>query len=500
MRRAVLLTAAAVLLAGPTVLAFFSGGFFDGPRFVATLTAWVLVLVVALAAPRPLPGSAPGRFALAGLALIAAWSAASLAWAPLSEPATDNVVRLIMYLGAFLAAVGLLRERAAARAVEPALAFGTVIVIGYGLAGRLLPELVELNQSIRALGRLEQPITYWNAEGALAAMGFVLCARLAGTEARPVAIRVVAAAAAAPLGLGVYLSYSRGAIAAALVGLVVLLAAAPTRPQLRSAVTVFAAGLVATVCGGVFAGVATLEGTASERQDDGVVVLGLLALVMLAAGWVQHRAARAERGAGAAVGRLGFAHRLPAVAAGALALCFAGLVAAGLAEQGETGEQSARRTGEQSARQGVSRLTSADSPRYDYWRVGARAFAEQPLEGVGSGGFRVEWVRERPVREAALEVHSLPLEIAAELGIPGLLGLAMLVGGVAVAGRRALHRHPELAPGACAALVVWSLHVSIDWGWQIPALSLLAVVLAGALVAASETGPAATSPRAGSGA
>jgi O-Antigen ligase len=490
MRRAVLLTAAAVLLASPTVLAFFSGGFFDGPRYVATLTMWVLVLIVALAAPRPLPSSAPGRFALAGLALIAAWSAASLAWAPLSEPATDNVVRLIMYLGAFLAAAALLRERAAARAVEPALALGTVIVIGYGLAGRLLPELVELNQSIRALGRLEQPITYWNAEGALAAIGFVLCARLAGTEARPVAIRVAAAAAAAPLGLGVYLSYSRGAIAAALVGLVVLLAAAPTRPQLRSAATVFAAGLVAAVSGGVFAGVATLEGTASERQDDGLVVLGLLALVMLAAGWLQRRAARAERGAGAAVRRLPFAHRLPAVAAAALALCFAGLVAAGLAEQ----------TGEQSAREGVSRLTSADSPRYDYWRVGARAFAEQPLEGVGSGGFRVEWVRERPVREAALEVHSLPLEMATELGIPGLLGLALLVGGVAVAGRRALHGHPELAPGACAALVVWSLHVSIDWGWQIPALSLLAVVMAGALVAASETGPAATSPRAGSGA
>ncbi len=44
MRRGVLLTAAAVLLVGPTVLAFFSGGYFDGPRFVATIVAWALVL------------------------------------------------------------------------------------------------------------------------------------------------------------------------------------------------------------------------------------------------------------------------------------------------------------------------------------------------------------------------------------------------------------------------------------------------------------------------
>ena len=112
MRRAVLLVAAAVLLGGPTLLAFFAGGFFDGPRFVATLLAWLIVLVVALTAPRPLPRSAPGLVALAGLALITAWTGASLAWAPLSEPATDNLVRLLLYLGVFIAAIAVLRDRA----------------------------------------------------------------------------------------------------------------------------------------------------------------------------------------------------------------------------------------------------------------------------------------------------------------------------------------------------------------------------------------------------
>ena len=98
----------------------------------------------------------------------------------------------------------------------------------------------------------------------------------------------------------------------------------------------------------------------------------------------------------------------------------------------------------------------------------------------------MEWVRERPVTEAVREVHSLPLEMAAELGLPGLLGLGMLVGGVAVAGRRALRRGSLLAPGAAAALTVWGIHASIDWDWQIPAVTLLAVVLAGGLIAASE--------------
>src|SRR5439155_5817997 len=136
---------------------------------------------------------------------------ASIAWAPLSSPATDDFVRLLLYVGAFVVAMALLRDRAIARFVEPALALGAAVVIGYGLSGRLLPGLIHLAHSLKAGGRLEQPITYWNAEGALAAVGFVLCARLAGTPARPAPVRVLAAAASAPLGLGVYLSFSRGA-------------------------------------------------------------------------------------------------------------------------------------------------------------------------------------------------------------------------------------------------------------------------------------------------
>jgi O-antigen ligase len=115
-----------------------------------------------------------------------------------------------------------------------------------------------------------------------------------------------------------------------------------------------------------------------------------------------------------------------------------------------------------------------------------RAFGEHPLKGLGSGGFRVVWLRERPVREGALEVHSLPLEMAVELGIPGVLGLGLLIGGVGVAGGRALSRRASIAPGACAATAVWLMHASIDWDWQVPAVTLPALVMAGALVAAGE--------------
>jgi hypothetical protein len=105
---------------------------------------------------------------------------------------------------------------------------------------------------------------------------------------------------------------------------------------------------------------------------------------------------------------------------------------------------------------------------------------------VGAGGFRVEWLRERPVRENALEAHSLVVEMAAELGLPGLLGLALFVGGVFLAGRRAQGRSPTLAAGLSAGATVWALHAAIDWDWQLPAVALPAVVMAGALIALSE--------------
>src|SRR3954447_6850555 len=211
MRRAVPAAAAACLLIAPAVLAFWSGGYYSEPRLVAAIVVWALVLALAVAGPAPLPRTLPGALAAGGLALITAWSALSLLWAPLGGPAIENVQRLVLYEGALLLAIGALRAPRALRAVEPALAAGAAVVISYGLAGRLLPGLVHLNRSRSAGGRLEQPITYWNAEGALAAVCLVLCARLAGHPPRPPVVRALAAAAVAPLGAGVYLSYSRGA-------------------------------------------------------------------------------------------------------------------------------------------------------------------------------------------------------------------------------------------------------------------------------------------------
>ena len=480
MRRAGRQAATAALLVGPAVLAFYSGGYFDGPRAVAAAVAWSLVLLLSLAGPVPLPRSRPGQAAVAGLAGLAAWSAVSMSWAPLEGPAFDSVQRLLLYLAALLAALALLRDRLAARAVEPVLALGALVAIGYGLSGRLVPGIVDLlpERSYAAVGRLEQPITYWNSEGLLAAIGLILCVRLGGDGSRPTPMRVAAVAACAPLIMGVYLSYSRGAIVAAVLGLIVLLAASPTWPQLRAAITGLALGVAASAVSAALPGVASLHGSASEMQRDGAAMLAILVAIMAIGGLVALRTARSERRHGMRTGSLRHARRIPAVAGAAAVLCVAGLIVGGLRESADRLEVKGGG--------GASRLASVNSVRYEYWRVGLDGFAGDPIRGLGAGGFRVFWLRERSVEAGVKEVHSLPLEAATELGVPGLLLLGLFIGGVVGSARRALRQGAPVAAGACAVCVAWLLHASIDWDWQLPAVTLPAIVLAGALLAEGE--------------
>src|SRR5262249_31780487 len=155
---------------------------------------------------------------------------------------------------------------------EPGLALGAFVVTGYGLLGRLLPGIVHERATVSSAGRLDQPLTYWNAEGALAALGLILCCRIAGDNDRRPFLRTGAAAAAVPLAAGVSLSSSRGALAALAAGVIVLLVAAPSWIQLRSAAICLEAGALGAGACAVFGGVRDLAGSAHTREAQGAVV------------------------------------------------------------------------------------------------------------------------------------------------------------------------------------------------------------------------------------
>jgi O-antigen ligase len=458
--------ARAALLAGPTVLAFLSGGYFDQPRDWAGFGAWFLVVVALIAVPRALPRGRPAWLALGGLGAFAAWTLLSITWSPLAGSAYHYGQIAVLYLGVVLAAAMLLSAPGVRPLVEPVVGLGVLVVVGYGISERLVPGLLHFTHSVSAEGRLEQPLTYWNAMGELAALGLVLSASLAGNATRPRLLRALAAAAAAPLGLGLYLSFSRGSLFAAAAGLLTLVVVAARREQFEGAGIALGAAVLASLSGAFFHGVASLTGSLATRESHGAITLALLVMIAAAAALLELRLAARRPSA-----PLRLPRRSPLIAAVAI-ICGLGLAIVVGAKEHSGAPLAA----------GATRFVSLQSNRYDYWGVALRAFDAEPVHGVGAGGWAVYWLRFRTISEFAKDAHSLPLQTLAELGLVGVLLLLAFVGGIGWTSLRALRRAPPLAYGPIAVLVTYFAHAPLDWDWEMPAVTMVAMVLGGMLI------------------
>lgn len=123
------------------------------------------------------------------------------------------------------------------------------------------------------------------------------------------------------------------------------------------------------------------------------------------------------------------------------------------------------------------------------WRAGLEAFGERPLQGHGADAFFPATARLQsgPVTAYA---HDLPLEVAVELGVGGLL----LVLALYVACGRALWRARRSAAAWCAgvpsaAFLAASL---LDWPWHLAGMGAVWAVATGLLAGGSSTVAAAS--------
>jgi uncharacterized membrane protein YhaH (DUF805 family) len=215
--------------------------------------------------------------------------------------------------------------------------------------------------------------------------------------------------------------------------------------------------------------VLNLPGTLQDRERDGALTFFALLALMAVAAFVLPRVER--RAAGGAF-RL---PRLATAATGAAVACLVILpVIIGHAKLDESPNVSADPS---------ARLSSIGSNRYAYWRVAVDVGLDHPLEGAGTSSFQVEWPRRRHIEQFVHDAHSFELEAFAELGVIGLALVALLFSSVGLVARRVHQVDPGLAAGPIAALAVWALHASIDWDWEMPAVTLLPVALVGMLVA-----------------
>jgi hypothetical protein len=144
---------------------------------------------------------------------------------------------------------------------------------------------------------------------------------------------------------------------------------------------------------------------------------------------------------------------------------------------------------------GTHLLSGGGSGRWQFWTAAFHEFRRHPLLGGGAGSYEAWWARDASFRYFVRDAHSLVAETLAELGLVGIAILAGLVGSTAAIGIRRLRAAAgERAPvaGLLGSLTAYAVGASIDWMWEVTAVSGVAAALLGLL-----TGPASTSVREG---
>ena len=133
------------------------------------------------------------------------------------------------------------------------------------------------------------------------------------------------------------------------------------------------------------------------------------------------------------------------------------------------------------------RLFSASgNGRSDYWRIALEQAADEPLLGGGAGSYERRWLRDRPTAFSARDAHSVYLETLAELGPLGL-GLLLAALGIPLVALARARRDP-LAVTAGSAYAAFLVHAALDWDWEVPAVTVPALGLAGAVVLTARRG------------
>lgn len=465
-----------LILLGSGVVSLLGGGYSEKVRLAAGIAAWALVLAGLVLPRRPLPSSVEGVVALAGLAALALLTGLSLGWTPLRTAAKANLELCLLYLGAFMAMVPALRDRWSARLIEPAVVVTAIVAALWGLSERVMPRVFDLGPVGVTGGRLSEPLGYWNSLGALTGLGLVLAARIAADSSRPRSLRVGASAGFPVLACALFMTYSRGGLAVTAAGLVALIAFAPTWRQLLVSAAAPATGVAAAIVATQSREVRLLTGTIAERSSAGealgIVLVGSVLVAGVGAFLLTGRSAPWD----APIPRWG--------ARAALLVAFIVLASPIVAALLGTASDVTRPSQGQA---GITRLQTADSDRQLYWKIAWEQFASHPLKGTGSGAFRLAWVQSRyAVARPAVNAHSLEVETAAELGALGLLGLAMLVGGLLLAGRKALERDRVLTAGLAAGGLMMLGHTAFDWDWQLPGIMLPGMLVLSGLVAQAD--------------
>jgi O-antigen ligase len=491
----------ALVLLSPAALVYLSfnaGGYFPStPGFVAIVFAQALLLRSVLA-DRPFEGfSRALAIPLAELTLYGAWQLASALWSDTTARALDNYDRTLLYVLAFALFGSLRYTRPRMSWLIRGLVAGMTAVCLIGLISRALPHAWPTASTFFA-DRLNYPLTYWNAEGMIAASALILGFHLTAERAEHWSVRVLAAAALPGIAATLLLTFSRGALGAGAIGLLAycLLTRLHTLPTALLAVV--PATAIALHSAWTATALATTHATGSLGVSQGRHVAVVVGTCMLGAGLLRAALLPADRRL-ASLRAVRKPPRLP-VRAGVGAAVAVVVVVVALA-YGAWGfahreyDKFVHHNAGPNVTHTRDRLTDpANNGRLSLWKAAMSIYRTQKLRGVGAGAYQQYYPRYRTENLYVTDTHSLYLQSLSELGLVGFVLLLVVVIGI-LAGLAARIRGPDRALYAAlfAAFLAWMVHQAFDWDWQMPAVTVGLFIAAGLALARRTDG--GTGPR-----
>jgi O-Antigen ligase len=477
------------------LLAYDQGGFSLSSRAVtAIVTWWAIVLGIALAIwPRARVSRAAaitGTF----FAAFALWTFASIFWADSAENAFIEFNRAAMYLGIFLVGV-LAGSRANLHRWADGFAIGVVAGAGVSLISRLFPSTFSLQGFPvflpGVLTRLSFPIGYWNGLGTFVAFGFPLCLGIA-VRASVWWVRALAVAALPWLAAVIYLTSSRGGVAAAVVGTAVLIGTTMRRWTAVGAAFVAAVGSAAAIAvlipRGELVNGPIGSDTAAAQGHSAFVLILLVCIATGATFAAGHRVLRNVRPP-----RLVGPVAVAAVAVGILVVVLLAHPADRFAafKQLPGGDQ-------QQGFVSAHLLSGSGSGRWQFWTAAVDEWKSALVVGRGAGSYQAWWAQHASFPYYVRNAHSLYLETLGDLGLVGLIMLLGAFGyGGFVAAKTALRldgNERVAAASLYGVLAAFYVAAAIEWVWQLSVVSGLGVLSLG-LLAHPVTQPALAAAR-----
>ena len=455
-----------------------SGGF-NATSFGWTALAFAWIVIVTIALTRPAWGSFDVAWVTA-VAAVCLYTFASAAWSESVATAVNNGQRSLEYLTGVTAALLVVR-RGRLSLWLGGLALGAGSVAVYSLATRLFPDRFGAFNAAAGF-RLFVPIGYWNALGIFATIAALIAFGVA-VAGRGSLLRILSAITLVPLIATLYFTFSRGATWALGFGLLAVFALSPHRLRLLGGL--FALAPIPAV------GVLLASRAPALTHQSVVVSAAAHAGHRLALELALLVAAQAVLAAVYVVWlsriKLGETTRR-AVGAGAIAFIVVAMIGAfAIYGSPTTLARHAYDSFVSTPTGGTDvngrLLTLSNDGRIVLWHTAVGDFRAHPVVGSGAGSFGRWWLAHRTSAYFVEYAHNLYVETLAEEGVIGLALLAALLAIPLLAAVRA-RRHPLIA-SAFGAYVAFLVHAAVDWDWQMPAVTLLALFIAAAMVAAA---------------